>query len=268
MKLWIPLLALLLMLGLAATAAQEGNAPTPEATDDPNATPPAEASADPQPETTAVVIEPLLDIPIPPPLEMTLPQDWRFGYDSYVYEDINGSVEIVQIAVYSGEVSGGTGWIVLVWGHDSVVNPFEADTPERSIWLDGLRLLHVLLFDSRCEILTDPQREYEVGGLPATGSTFRTLGCPESQPDTRGWFAALRVETLNFAFYAYVDPPQEPGSPAEEELQAILDSVVFYVAEALEASDSLRATQQALMTATPEATAEATPEATAETTGE
>ena len=103
-----------------------------------------------------------------------------------------------------------------------------------------------VVFDASCNIGTAPQRDYTVGGLPAIGTSFSAVDCPFEQPDTRGWFASLNVDTLNFAFYAYVDPIQPPGSFALDEIQTIVDSVVFDVEAITFTAAEVEATRQSI----------------------
>jgi hypothetical protein len=87
------------------------------------------------------------------------------------------------------------------------------------------------MVEQGCNAGTDLQRTYEVGGRSGSGTQFAIVDCPET-PDTRGWFVGLQEDGLNFVFYVYADPI-EAMDVAEEELQAVLDSVVFQVAESL-----------------------------------
>ncbi|MGJ3238151.1 MAG: hypothetical protein ACFE0Q_05540 [Anaerolineae bacterium] len=216
-------------------------------------------SVEPTPPT--LVIEPLLGIGVNPPLDITLPDDWELVMrDTFTYRDLlqedNGGIETLPIDVYYGPVTGGNGWIVMLWGYDSLV-PYdpslseaqytEAQYYERASWLNGLRMLQLVVFDStRCNIGTAPQREYELGGLLAIGTTFSAVDCPFEQPDTRGWFATLNISNLNFSFFAYADPIQPAGAPFETELQAILDSIEFRVDEITISAEDFEATREAI----------------------
>jgi hypothetical protein len=239
--LWF-VLVLLLVGGLLVTAQEVTPEATPEVTI--------------APEVTTIVINELLGLPIEAPVNFTLPEGWSLVLrDTYIYRDVvedsDGPLETVPIDVYAGPLSGGsTGWIVLVWGFDSIVVTElmdEAEFEERSVWLDGLRMLQLVVFDPRCLVGTAPQRDYSVGGLPAVGTTFSVVDCPLGIPDTRGWFASLKVEGLNFAFYMYVDPLQPAGSMTEFELQAILDTAVFSVDEITVSQAESEATRNAFV---------------------
>jgi len=260
MKHWTGLFAvasILLLWFVMGTTAQDSTEPTPT----PTGIIPIGTVTPGGPTPTPVPLDPLLSIGVEPPMEITLPDDWLFGYDTLAYRDIDGSIQTALVAVYTGPVTGGTGWLILTWGHSSVVNPFEMETPERAVFLDGLRLLRLVIFDPSCEVTVQPQAEYTVGEEIAQGAEFEAILCPDGQPDTNGWFAALTQEEINFSFYAYVDPLQEAEeSAAFAELQAILDSIVFRVDEAIMSQESFEATRSAILTLTPfaEATAEAT----------
>lgn len=173
---------------------------------------------------TAVQIEPLTGIKVAPPLSITLPDGWQFGYDTMLYTDV-GDVTSVPLALYQGPVTGGTGTIVLLWNFRSVM---VMDQTQPNMWVDGLRLLRSLVFDPTCNIGTDPQRDFSVGGLPAIGTNFRAVDCPAS-PNTKGWFAGVTVNDVNYVFYLYTDPIEIMTGQVPYDLQAILDSVVFDV---------------------------------------
>jgi hypothetical protein len=161
-----------------------------------------------------------------PPLGLTLPEGWRFGYDTIVFQDLDTFTD-VPLALYQGPVTGGQGTIVLLWNFPSFV-PFSVGNASRpSLWLDGLRLLRLLVFDPSCNLGTAPQRAYSVGGREAVGTTFSAVDCGEEAPDTRGWFAGLQVDGINYLFYLYTDPIEAMGGQAAFDLQAILDSVAW-----------------------------------------
>jgi hypothetical protein len=233
------ILLLLVLFGSGVVMAQDATA-TPAAEE---SLPPPDGSA------TPIFVNPLLGLPIAPPIEIDLPDGWLYGYDTILYNEVDGTVDSVPFALYTGDVSGGQGTIVMVWGYDSVTTGIEFD-PNFGVvnpWLDGLRILRAIIFDPRCNIGTAPRRDYSVGELPASGTTFNVVGCPANQPDTRGWFAALNVDSINFAFYIYIDPLPPAGSPAEAELQRILDTVKFNVADLIVSPEQWEATRQALL---------------------
>lgn len=263
MKPWM--LIFWLLANVLLVSAQ--NTPTPVPTSTATAAVPlSSATATPplpqQTSATPMLIDPLVGLSVEPPISIDLPQGWGFAYNTFLYTDVTGEVEAIPFAFYQGPVTDGTGSIVLLWGFDSVVNPFStaAQTGETFPWLDGLRLLRVVILDSTCNIGTSPQTAYSVGELPASGTQFSAIDCPDEQPDTRGWFAALEVDSINFAFYQYIDPLPEPNSAAEQELQAILDSIEFRVEDIQITTEELAATRQALLTALPAVTVTATPE--------
>jgi hypothetical protein len=250
--------SLVLLWLVMGVTAQENTEPTPSPT---GVLPTATITpGGPTLTPTPIQLDPLLSIGIEPPMDITLPDEWLFGYDTLAYRDIDGSIQTALIAVYTGPVTEGTGWLILIWGHNSVVNPFEMESPERAAFLDGLRLLRLVIFDPTCDVEVEPQTEYSVGQEPAQGAEFTALNCPEEQPDTSGWFAALTQEGMNFAFYAYVDPMQDTDAPGMAEVQTILDSINFRLEEVTFSQEEFEATRAAILTQTPsaEATAEAT----------
>lgn len=260
--------ALLMCLILAAACA--GPSATPEVQPDPTLTPvptitplvrptlpptftPAPASPAPPATETAVLISPLTGLAIEAPVDLELPAGWRSGYDTLVYSDL-GELSYVPLGLFTGPVTGGEATIVLLWNFRSVtggnpVLPPELQ-PEPSLWLDGLRLLRLLVIEPQCNIGTGPESTYRVGGRAAVGTQFAAVDCQDNTlagtltplptndpndplylPDTRGWFAALEVDAIYFAFYVYADPISAMDGPAQAELQAILDSVQFRVGD-------------------------------------
>lgn len=234
---YLVLLCLVLLTACAGPAAEPTLTPVPSSTATLAATlepvlPTASSTPDPDttPTETPIVLEitPLAGSADPPPLDIALPADWRRGYDTLALPDID-TLRAIPLAVYQGPVTGGTGTIVLLWGFPNLVagSPLGPGTPTPDIWVDALRLFRLALVDQGCNPGTDLQRDYTVGGYSAIGTRFAIVDCPES-PDTRGWFAGLRVQDINFVFYTYVEPI-EAAETAEDELQTILNSVIFRV---------------------------------------
>lgn len=177
---------------------------------------------------TAVPVDPLSggDTP-PPPINIDLPEDWFYGYESFVFNDL-GELRIVPFALYTGPVEGGQGYILVLWGFTSVAtgNPF-AGGLNVSMYVDGLRLMRLVLLEQGCNIGTDIQQDYTIGGLPAEGTQFSAVNCPTTA-DTAGWFAGLQVEGVNFVFYAFVEPIEAlDNGIALGQMETILDSVTF-----------------------------------------
>ncbi|MCC6614683.1 MAG: thioredoxin domain-containing protein [Anaerolineae bacterium] len=191
------------------------NTPSPDSTFDPAAT-----------EPIVITLPPVQNQEIPPPLEMTLPDGWRVRHDTLLLGDVD-AMRSVPFSYYTGPVTGGTGSIVLLWGFPNLVagNPFDTSGLQVDLFTDGLRLLRLAVIEQGCNIGTDLRREYSIGGLTAVGTQFSAVTCP-STTDTRGWFAGLQQNGINFIFYAFTDPI-EAIDGARPELQAILDSVRF-----------------------------------------
>lgn len=256
------LLLIVSLMGMGFAAAQDNPTPVPTSTETNTPAPTAMVSATPGPSPTPIVIDPVLNIAIEPPLQIDVPDNWEVGYYVHLYRDLDERVETVPWAIYrgpivgydeTGELTEVTGTIILLWGFNSVLNPFSQQSGLTNPWLDGQRMMRVVLFDARCVLGLAPQKEYTIGTKSAVGTQFSAVDCPQD-PDTRGWFAALVVEDINFAFYAYADPIQPVDSPFEAELQTILDTVEFNVAERMISQEELDATREALLltpTATP-----------------
>lgn len=233
--------AVCLLIGLTGCGALSAPTPTPTATLVPSSTPTPPPSATPVPTLTPEptddatplpTLDPLLGQGVAPPLDLTLPAGWQYGYDTLALPDVDAALRPVQLSVYQGPVSGGTGTIILFWGFPNVLTsgPFilpGTPTPEPNLWSDGLRLFRTAMVEQGCNAGTDLQRTYTVGTLTGSGTQFAIVDCPQT-PDTRGWFVGVQSGGLNFVFFVYAEPIEAMDSAAAE-LQAILDSVVFRV---------------------------------------
>lgn len=260
------LTALVILLVLAGLALAQGDNPTPVPTSTATlqVSPESIVTATPGPSPTAVVIDPFLNISIPPPIEIELPEEWLFGYFAHVYEELDGTIATIPYAIYQGPVLGmlnngieteAQGTIVILWGYDTVVNEFTVNQTGINPMLDGQRMLRLVMFDNRCVIGMAPQKQYNLGEQLAVGTQFSVVDCPNDEPDTRGWFASTNVDTVNFSVYAFADPIQPVNSPFEFELQSILDTIEFTVAERFVQPEDLQATRDAItLTLTPIAT--------------
>ena len=202
-------------------------------------TPGSEVTAETTETPIVVTLPALAGEKIPPPLDITLPDNWQVtGYDVQVLQDVDTNIRGFPFAVYSGPVTGGTGTIVLYWGFPNLnlVNGASSLAPD--VWSDGLRLLNLAVVEQGCTVGTDLKRTYRVGLLSAVGTQFSAVDCPEL-PDTRGWFAGVQEKGLNFVFYAYVEGAEVMDNndltafhAASDQLQAILDTVRFHVPDA------------------------------------
>lgn len=164
----------------------------------------------------------------PPPVTVPLPSGWRFLNNTLTLADVDGMVRLIPYSLYTGPVTGGTGYIIMLWGYPALSSDLPDANPRDLLYADGLRLLRLAVLEPQCNIGTDTQRNYRIGLYPAVGTQFAAVDCPEL-PDTRGWFASMSESTLNFAFYVYTDPITAMDGIAEDELQAILDGVRFNI---------------------------------------
>lgn len=197
--------------------------PSPLPTLQPSITPEPEVT----PTETAVVVDAMLEEEVPPPLTLNLPAGWQSGSGVRLFNDI-GDLRVVPFGLYTGPLTGGQGFIVVLWDFPNATsgNPFLADGTEPDLYVDGLRLLRLLILETECVIGTDLKMEYSIGGRIASGTQFSTTDCPEIQ-NTRGWFAGLFEQNVPFMFYAYTEPLSAMDGAAQQELQQILDSVQF-----------------------------------------
>ncbi len=176
----------------------------------------------------------------PPPLDISLPAGWKFGYQIVPIRD-----QLVQasmnLAVYRGPAGGGTGTIMLLWGFPSLAPPPTKANPlslteqpgtpagnlqTQMLWADGIRLLQGTVVDVTCNVGNYGQREFTVGGQPAVGEYFAASQC-QGEPDTAGWFAGLNQFGGNYLFYVTIEPV-EAYNNGRNEVQKVLDSVVCH----------------------------------------
>jgi hypothetical protein len=211
-------------------------------------TPTPENTAEGTPETTetpiVVTLQPLAGTKIDPPISISLPADWSILLtDVQVLPDVDSNIRGFPFQVYSGPVTGGKGTIVLYWGFpnfsgsDSAVAQMSGTPVAPDLWSDGLRILNLAVVEQGCTVGTDLKRSYRIGLLSGSGTQFSAVKCPQL-PDTRGWFAGVQEQGLNFVFYVYVEGAQvmdntnlDAFRSASDQLQAILDTVQFHVAD-------------------------------------
>lgn len=233
-------------------------------TPDPNVTFVPDFTLTPTEAPLVITLPPTTGDKVPPPIEITLPTGWQVGYDAQVLADVEpNKFRVIPVAVYSGPITGGTGSIVLYWGFPNLVTPTTdvmaaaamgmtpQATVEPDLWSDGVRLLRSAVIESDCNIGVDVRRSYRVGLLSAEGTQWSAVSCKSGLPDTRGWFAGVKDQGVNFVFYAFTDPITAMDTSSGE-LQAILDTVRFRV-------DMLTLTPPAeVITPTPASASEAT----------
>ncbi|MFW5748837.1 MAG: hypothetical protein ACOCYT_04405 [Chloroflexota bacterium] len=176
------------------------------------------------------VIAPAEGQEIDPPISIELPDDWVSLNNTVMIRDLTG-LRLIPFTVYTGPVTDGQGYIVLLWGYETIGrqgNPLAGEQPEYGPYLDALRLLRLAVVGTDCVTGTDVEREFSLGEVTTTGANFSTYRCEETT-NTRGWFLGTQQDGLNFAFYAYAEPIEAMDGEAPFELQAILDTVTFEV---------------------------------------
>lgn len=203
---------------------------------------PTDDPAAPEPEATeeVIVIAPAEDQEIDPPISIDLPEDWLYGNGTTLVQDPVG-LQLVPYTLYTGPVTDGTGYIVLVWGYDSIgygniVTLESTVTP----YIDALRILRLAVIGTDCIAGVDVERDFSVGGIDVRGSNWSAYRCEDDIPDARGWFLGHYTDGVNFGFYMYTEPIEAMDGQAPYDLQAILDTVEFrvddWLAEQLEAT--------------------------------
>lgn len=222
--------------------------PTSTATEAPTATSPVgEASATPllnlvtaTPEGVIqqVVVEAAEGQEIPPPIAVTLPEGWSQFDSTIAFPDIGSVMSVLPYTLYRGPVTGGEGFIIVLWGFSAIApgSPSSERYFQFNLGVDGRRLLQLAVTDIGCVVggITDPNydRRFNIGDQIGVGSYWAAVQCPESE-DTRGWFAGLHYLGINYVFYAYTEPITAMDGPAEAELQAILNTVDFLMTDPL-----------------------------------
>lgn len=190
------------------------------------ATPPPPTEPDPEVATEPTLV-PVFDTDIPAPIRIDLPDGWLLGSGALPLSEF-GEINVVPFTLYTGPVTNGTGYIVLLWGFPNIAPAFPQEGEGGvNLWQDGLRLFYLTIIGTEeCNPGVEPEREFEIGGREAIGGFFAVVDCEES-PDSQGWFAGLQEEGLNFMFYTYVEPREAINGPARDELQSILDTIEF-----------------------------------------
>jgi hypothetical protein len=197
--------------------------------------------------TEEVVVEPIIATDLVAPIRIDLPEGWLTGSASVpadVPSDMTGTalmldeglgIPFLPFTSYKGPVTGGTGFITVVWGFQNITTAFPGMESQAQIYLrgDGIRLLNLAVLEAGCNVGLDVDREFMIGQVVATGTYFAADNCPALEPggprppDVKGWFAVTQQNGINFAFYAYTEPAEAMDGDALTELQAILDTVVF-----------------------------------------
>jgi hypothetical protein len=196
---------------------------TPQAAP-PTLTPQPSATISNEPTLETLALNPRVGTDLEPPIRIDLLDGWTVVSDALMLPDF-GELTVVPFAFYSGPVAGGTGNIAILYGFENLVPEFGDRTP--NVYADALRLLLFAVIEPTCEYSFEEERQFFVGDRQARGTVYAADTCPEDLPSLSGWFAALNVDGLNFAFYAYVEPIAGLSAASRGELQSILDSVEF-----------------------------------------
>ncbi len=187
----------------------------------------------PSPGVTRIPLEPLIRTDLSAPLTIDLPETWTVLFEDALPMQEGAGIGMLPFSVYTGPVQGGTGFISVIWAFPNITScvpeiipGMVGSEPVVNLRSDGLRLLYLAMVEPGCRLGTD-DRTFMVGDREAEGGYFAAEDCPEL-PDVRGWFAALQVENINFAFYVYAEPIQAMDDPAvRAALQAIMDTIRF-----------------------------------------
>lgn len=190
----------------------------------PSVTP--EPTIPPEPTLVELNISPLLEVDFEPPLRIQLPPSWVRHSDALLMPELDNTVA-VPFGFYSGPVSGGgTGNIIVLYGFSSLI-PAGMQGASANLYGDALRMLLFAIIEPTCEYSFEEETTYMIAGRQVRGTIFAANSCPDGLPSLQGWFGALNVEGLNFAFYAYTEPFEALTDLSRAELQRILDSVEF-----------------------------------------
>lgn len=225
------------LLALTNTASAEF-ALSPVPTSTPTMPPTIASSIEPPTLTPTIIVTEDTRIPVTlnpsvitdleAPIRIDIPQGWRYGSDAMLVPGSEG-VTLIPFSIYQGEVTGGQGTIIVLWAFENIIPAAPSGTALSgfNLFADGLRLLLFVVIEPECQFGYNDERSFTVGGIEGRGTFFIAQECPEELPSLQGWFSAFRLNKLNFAFYAYTEPHDALVGPARDELQAILDTVVF-----------------------------------------
>ncbi len=194
--------------------------PLPTRTPDPAATPgptPAPGTAEPG--------EPVLIPGVPPPLDITLPDDWEAVDLVVPLRTFDDTLRDLPLTIYFGPLGRDVfGLIYVYWGFPNTV---DWASGEYNLWADGVQILRGSLIGETCNLGVYDQQVFPVGGRDGVGANYQASEC-EQEADTAGWFAVLRAGEGTFAFYTAVEP-WNALPEYRDDLQAILDTVVFEI---------------------------------------
>jgi hypothetical protein len=201
------------------------------------------------PTATLNPVEPIIATDLEAPIRITLPEGWMVGRtvlsDGAISEEFStalwmqeGLLEelpFLPFTIYRGDVTGGTGYIVVIWAFRNITtsSPGMERLAQIDLQGDGIRLLNLAVLEPGCVVGYDVDREFMVGNQLAAGTYFAAEDCPAPDigepraPNVKGWFAVTQQEGINFAFYVYTEPAEAMDGEALNELQAIMDTVVF-----------------------------------------
>ncbi|MCI0712259.1 MAG: hypothetical protein L0154_19045 [Chloroflexi bacterium] len=210
------------------TVPTEANTSTPTLTvtpgPSPTITPHPDGAIFPQPPpTNTPVPDPAMILQgEPPPLDITIPDNWEeiHAFVPVVSQFASGNV---AMSVYEGPISGDlTGTIWIVWGFPAVVDPFGE---ELDMWSSAIQILRGIMFRG-CNIGLVKETEYPIGDAFGSGSTFSAVTCDEGE-DIAGYFAGVEEQGGYYTFIMGVKPVDRvlEGLPF---LRDIIASVHFH----------------------------------------
>ena len=165
---------------------------------------------------------------VPPPIDITIPEDWQAAHVVVPYRTFDGQFYDAPLSIYFGQLAPGVnGFIYLYWGFPNTVDYI---TLEPNFWADGVQILRGSLFGETCNLGVYDQQTFEVGGVEGVGAPYQAAEC-DDEKDTAGWFSVMQVRDGTFAFYVAVEP-WDARADYGPILQTMLDSVVFFPPDA------------------------------------
>lgn len=189
------------------------------------ATPSPPSSADTTPiPTSDSPLAPGVFPGTPPPISITLPDEWKALHLIVPYRSFASNAGTVPLTIYFGPLPGSVqGYVYLFWGFPNIVDM----DGNYNFWADGLQLLRGTFVDDSCNLGIDQNpKAFYVGGEEGVGTFYQAVTCGEGVTDTAGWFVVVRVDEGNYAFFTAVEP-LDTLPQMQYDLQAILDSVDF-----------------------------------------
>lgn len=199
--------------------------------------------------TPVVGLTPLPTLPTfveipPPPLTISVPADWPRYFFARPSADTLTSGTYLRVAVYTGTVAPDvTGSIYVLWDFSMVRQrpttvPFPgtptvtlpatpgSDPEVQARQINALRLLQGTVTHVSCNVgHYGIRNDLSVGALPAVSEVFTASQCT-GEPDTVGWYSALKPFDKEFVIYVLIEPASAFNDYAGA-MKQLVDTIQF-----------------------------------------